>query len=440
MPVTGLRSRNHETVPEHSATMGLGHINTTSFLFGDDDDSKDSTTSPDVKSYLQMNATDDKFPILVRRNEYPGVVSGSPNFSFRVIADVWLQLSASSAALDLALSQTPKPETQANGWPPAARHRLSQQGIPQSALNTFPNGQMSNGVSNNDSQVSSETMSIRNPNRHSMEASLAAYTQTSQGGQASSTESSRPTTLGSIHASYSTNDVPTLKKANGLTTNSTPTKNEAEQKFHNHNASLGRIPVINNRHSRELSGGDNRRDDPATTYQQILSGLQASAAPFGPATTATSPVELPNPMAQFNPAMQFPNQAFYPGYGMQMMNMGMTPMPMANPLAFQNQMQAFQPQNGFSPYANFGIQGRFPDSQARVIQQRRMQNGEGMQSYTPLRTYTPNMSFREYSLHQHQVGTIAGGDLESVQRPAWMPLFAEEAGGAQSGACAPHLP
>ena len=351
-----------------------------------------------------------------------------------------LQLSASSAALDLALSQTPKPEVQANGWTLAGRQRLSQQGIPQSTLNTFPNGQVSNGVSNNDSQVSSETMTIRNPNRHSMEASLAAYAQTSQASQASSSESSRPTTLGSIHASYSTNDVPTLKKANGLTTNATPTKNEAEQKFHNHNASLGRIPVVNNRHSRELSTSESRRDDPATTYQQILSGLQASAAPFGPATTAASPVEVPNPMAQFNPAMQFPNQAFYPGYGMQMLNMGMTPMPMANPLAFQNQMQAFQPQNGFSPYANFGIQSRFPDSQARVIQQRRMQNGEGMQIYIPLKMYTANMSFRERSLSAYQVGTIAGRDTNSVQRPAWMPLFAKEAGGAQSGACAPHLP
>ena len=74
MPVTGLRSRNHETVPENSVTMGLGHINTTSFLF-DEEDAKESTTSPDAKSYLQMNATDDKFPILIRRNDYPGVVS-----------------------------------------------------------------------------------------------------------------------------------------------------------------------------------------------------------------------------------------------------------------------------------------------------------------------------------------------------------------------------
>ena len=87
MPVTGLRSRNHETVPEHSATMGLGHINTTSFLFGDDEDSKESTTSPDVKNYLQMNATDDKFPILVRRNDFPGVVSNTTIIAFRLTAE-----------------------------------------------------------------------------------------------------------------------------------------------------------------------------------------------------------------------------------------------------------------------------------------------------------------------------------------------------------------
>lgn len=387
MPVTGLRSRNHETVPEHSATMGLGHINTTSFLFGDDDDNKESTTSPDVKSYLQMNATDDKFPILVQRNGYPGVVSSSLHFGSVVQTNGMLQLSASSAALDLALSPSPHPDAHNNGWSQLARHRLSQQGMTQSALNTLSNGPVSNGASSNEVQTSPETMSVRNPNRHSMEASLATYTQTPQASQASSTELSRPTTLGSIHASYSTNDVPTLKKSNVLMTNVTPTKNDAEQKFHNHNASLGRIPAnaMSSRHTRELSGGDNRRDEQANAYQQILSSLQASAAPFGPATTAASPVEsMPNPMAQFNPTMQFASQPFYPGYGMQMMSMGMTPMPMANPMAFQNQMQAFQPQNGFqqngfSPYPNYGVQGRFQDSQARVIQQRRMQNGDGKQ-------------------------------------------------------------
>ena len=72
-------NRKRESVPEYSSIMGVGHINTTGFLFGDDDEKsqarKESTTSPDVKSYLQMNATDDKFPILVRRDDHPGLVS-----------------------------------------------------------------------------------------------------------------------------------------------------------------------------------------------------------------------------------------------------------------------------------------------------------------------------------------------------------------------------
>lgn len=81
MPVTGSRKRHSELGSDFSSVLGLGHINTTGFLFGDDDEKssgkKESATSPDVKSYLQMNATDDKFPILVRREDYPGLVSNS---------------------------------------------------------------------------------------------------------------------------------------------------------------------------------------------------------------------------------------------------------------------------------------------------------------------------------------------------------------------------
>ena len=239
-------------------------------------------------------------------------------------------------------------------------------------------GPSTNGTSNSDSQKSSEATGNARLNRHSMEASLAAYGQPTQHGVGSN-EPVRPI-LANIHSSYSTNDVPTLKKANGLMSNISPPKTQAQQQFHNHNASLGRIPpsVMSNRHSRELSGSDARRDEQPNGYQQVLSGLQASAAPFGPPTTAPSPVDsMPNAMAQLNNAMQFPNQAYYPAFGMQMMNMGLTPMHMANPVAFHSQMQNFQPQNGFSPYPSYGLQGRLPDSQARVIQQRRMQNGEG---------------------------------------------------------------
>ena len=298
-----------------------------------------------------------------------------------VIANGLLQLSASSAALDLALSNS----EQSEGWTPFARHRLSQQGLPQT-MNSLSLGPSSTSTSNSESQKSSEAMGNTRLNRHSMEASLAAYGQPNQHGQVVSNEPVRPT-LANIHPSYSTNDVPTLKKANGIVSNITPPKTQAQQQFHNHNASLGRIPssAISNRHSRELSGGDARRDEQPNGYQQVLSGLQASAAPFGPPTTASSPVDsVPNAVAQLNNAMQFPNQAYYPAFGMQMMNMGMTPMHMANPMAFHNQMQAFQPQNGFSPYPNYVSQGRFQDSQARVIQQRRMQNGEGKSNLASL--------------------------------------------------------
>ena len=79
MPVTSSMKQKRESVPDYSSVMGLGHINTTSFLFGDDEERnhghKESATSPDVKSYLQMNTTDDKFPILIRNNHQPGLVS-----------------------------------------------------------------------------------------------------------------------------------------------------------------------------------------------------------------------------------------------------------------------------------------------------------------------------------------------------------------------------
>ena len=257
--------------------------------------------------------------------------------------------------------------------------------MPQNTLTSLANVQTNNATSSIEPQKPAEVMTnLRNPNRHSMEASLAAYT--SQSSQNPSAESTRPTTLGSIHSSYSTNDVPTLKKPNGLgpSTNATPQKTQAQQQFHNHNASLGRIPpsAISNRHSRELSNSDNRREDQSNGYQQILSGLKASAAPFGPSATAASPIEAPqNPIAQLE-GMQFQPQSYYTGYGMQMLNMGMTPMHMANPLAFHNQMQPFQQPNGYSPFPNYAAQSRFPDSQTRVIQQRRMQNGEENARFT----------------------------------------------------------
>ena len=240
-----------------------------------------------------------------------------------------------------------------------------------------------------------------------MEATLASYAQSSMAGLALSddTASGRPT-LANIQSSYSTNDIPTMKNTSNLGTTITPPKTHAQQHFHNHNASLGRIPphavnsnainnnpvnntahtvingAVNNRHSRELSGGEGRREEQSNGYGYFQSGLQASAAPFGPSATTASPTEsIASPVAHMS-AAQYPSPAYYGGYGMQLMNMGMSPMQMASPLPFNNPMQAYQPQASFSQYPNYGPPGRFPDSQARVIQQRRLQNGEENARFT----------------------------------------------------------
>lgn len=76
MPVSFSTRQKRESAPDFASSMGLSHIDTTSILFGDEDEShKEAATSPDVKSYLQANTTEDKFPILVRSNHKPGTVS-----------------------------------------------------------------------------------------------------------------------------------------------------------------------------------------------------------------------------------------------------------------------------------------------------------------------------------------------------------------------------
>ena len=64
MPVTRSRNGMHEM-------LSLDQTNTARFLFGEEE----NPSASDVKSYLQMDATDDRFPILVRRDEHPGQVS-----------------------------------------------------------------------------------------------------------------------------------------------------------------------------------------------------------------------------------------------------------------------------------------------------------------------------------------------------------------------------
>ncbi|KAL3417660.1 RNA-binding protein (pumilio domain-containing protein) [Phlyctema vagabunda] len=360
MPVT--RSRNgHE--------LSLDQTNTTRFLFGDEE----PATSPDVKSYLQMNQTDDKFPILVRRDEYPNM------------------LSASSAALDLALSQSPGPEAQTGGWNSFARHRPGQQSLPMNTLPGHLKGQ-GNGLSSNPPQSNGPESPISNRSsyRHSLDLKFYDGAMDSPP-QVSSPPKHTQVTPPKLQSSYSTNDIPTMKNAgNGNSSvNNTP-NSHAQQHFHNHNASLGRIPpnAMNNRLSRDLSSADgpsNLREAQNGGYQSIQSALQASAAPFGPALTQSISQGQPA-SAVTSPTSQqgYPVPGYYnngnSNYNMQMMTMGMQNMSMAQPM--------YSPHNPYAP-SSYGGAGYPPnggarDSQARVIQQRRQTDGEAMNRFANL--------------------------------------------------------
>ena len=127
--------------------------------------------------------------------------------------------------------------------------------------------------------------------------------------------------------------------------------------------------------SRELTSGDasTLRESQNGNYQSMQSVLQASAPPFGPSLTqgmsqAQIPAAMTSPTTQpYAAPYATPN---YNNYNMQMMTMGMQNMGLGQPMYSPHQ-----------PYMNYGSmyspQTGVRDSQARVIQQRRQNDGEG---------------------------------------------------------------
>ena len=279
-----------------------------------------------------------------------------------------MQLSASSAALDLALSQSPGPDS--NGWGNYARHRQGQASLP---VNTLP-GQTNGSASTSQANGPESPISVRPSYRHSLDLKYF------DGPQEPSAQISSPkhtqATPPKLQSSYSANDVPTMRSTTNGSNSVTNTPNtHAQQHLHNHNASLGRIPpnAVNNRLSREMSSPETTplRDAQNGGYQSIQSALQASAPAFGPSVSQTSLPALTSPTS--------PQQYGVPGYynnnnnnnyNMQMMTMGMQNMQMSQPM--------YSPHNPYVNYGNMYPQTTPRDSQARVIQQRRQNDGEGM--------------------------------------------------------------
>lgn len=220
-------------------------------------------------------------------------------------------------------------------------------------------------------------ISVRPSSFHRHSLDLKFYDSNSQepSAQVSSPKHSQGTPP-KLQPSFSAGDIPTVRSTTNGNNSVTNTPNiHAQQHLHNHNASLGRIPpnAVNNRVSREMNSGEANtpRETQNGGYQSIQSALQASAAPFGPSLTqGVSQTALTSPTAQ----QQYAVPGYYNNYNMQMMTMGMQNMQVGQPM--------YSPHNPYVNYGNMYPQTVPPprDSQARVIQQRRQNDGEGMYS------------------------------------------------------------
>jgi hypothetical protein len=278
-----------------------------------------------------------------------------------------MQLSASSAALDLALSHKSKDaDLPSNGWPSFARHRPAQHSLPMNPFiydspqtNGSPSASLpQSGISSNGSPGN-----IRRYDRNSMDLTFSPLGENSKPATTVASPGGAQQTPPKLQPSYSANDIPTMKNNNGMNTTT-----HAQQHFHNHNASLGRIPIngVNNRHSRELTGVDltlGAREPQANNLQSFQPGLQGGAQPFGP--SLSSAVAVPGITSPTMASYQLA-PGFYPQYGMHL-SMGMN-----------NQM--FHPQAQFGAYTTFPQQpqSRIGDmNQPRTIPQRRNTEGEG---------------------------------------------------------------
>lgn len=209
-----------------------------------------------------------------------------------------------------------------------------------------------------------------------------------------------------LHNSFSANDVPTINNTTNSSANNA--NNHAQQHFHNHNASMGRIPAgaVPSRHSRELSNDNsmNAARDSTAPYPSIHSTLQASAPPFGPslASAATSAataapattgatLSSPDPASSANSFVgSYQGTGIYaPANGMSgnlsqynlaMLTTGMRQMGLngANGGNVFQQQSYTAPQQSYNHYNPMPYDGgnQQRDSQARVIQNRRQLDNE----------------------------------------------------------------
>lgn len=280
-----------------------------------------------------------------------------------------MQRSGSSAAQDLSSSSEHASGSDTSGWSAFGRHNPRHSLPANNGLSI--NGQ--NGATTNGSSTSEKSINGRASVRHSLDLK---YFRDGQKDMQITPPRHVQATPPKLHSSYSTNDVPTMKNTNGMTPNNGGSNSHAQQHFHNHNASLGRIPqnAMSNRLSRDLSSLEvtpSVRDIPASQYP-TQSSLHASAPAFGPVSAATASMPASSGPVT-TPAMSngYAMPGYYNNYNMQIMAMGMQNL--------QLTQQMYPGQGGYSNYGGGYTQNgmRAADSQSRIIAQRKHNDGEG---------------------------------------------------------------
>ena len=338
----------------------LGHVNTHAFLFGEDFDKPNEKPQASYHQHADVAENeDDQFPVLPR--------GGSMQFTgaLGVADDSYDQQSKkrvlSRRSLPVHTGFATSTDQQFDDSPPHA--------APKSSAHVTP--VKGNAV-----------------NRHSLGSRLGLATE-------ASLESPTGPPNGPSHiqpklqSSHSTSSIPTVNNANpkGSQSNIVTTP---EQRLHQHNVSLGRIPpgaIGSSRQSRESHTSSSQPDGQSNglpTVDSVLdanntaaSGLSGSAAPFGSSHTSTSAEGQPGSSQGYG------NEAMYGGYGVAPNGYSALEGALPNLSLGGGSPQWSSPTAPYgAPYSLFTspfTPPRQADSQARIIQRRR-RNSEDLSS------------------------------------------------------------
>ncbi|KAK6078005.1 RNA-binding protein (pumilio domain-containing protein) [Seiridium cupressi] len=355
----------------------IDQTNAAGFLFRDDE----ATMEQQNYSGLDNTTGDEGFPKLIAQK-------GNPNRCADLLIS---QLSTSSLAVDLTSFGAAGSEA-SNGW-----NKMTSLHRPQQSLSNLDAAQMSSAdsVASGHGSTSSDanTIGARSGFRHSLDL-------TKQQGldfnymkevtpETNNTIKSPPTSQAlppKLQTSFSANDIHAANKA-ANSINMANANAHAQQHFHNHNASIGRIPpgAIPKQHNRELSSDGHIPGMPqSATYPSISTALHANAPAFGPSGAIS---QAP---AQNGSLVSSPSTSSGPGYPSYYgnanynnpaspngsnYNMGMLMQGMSN-----MNINGY-PHQSYTGYAPMFQPAQPRDSQQRVIQARRAQDNEAMSRF-----------------------------------------------------------